>query len=210
MFGRWCFQGQALINGFNVGRYWPSQGPQVTLYIPAGVIRPAPASNVIVMFELEHSPSTSNRGSSDSIQLVDTPILNSRCFNSSSIESVVSSHSPKMFQRSLSWFTCQFAVQTGALSSIKGWCTNSADRCWSIYHSQLIAWSIGSLDQLVVWSTGHLINWCLAHVVFWSCAYWSVGFWSFEYMIDLTKKSIYHVHVIAWSINHLINCFPRH
>jgi len=51
-----CVQGQLFINGFNVGRYWPTAGPQVTLYIPAGILRAAPSQNNIVMLELEKCP----------------------------------------------------------------------------------------------------------------------------------------------------------
>lgn len=60
----------AFVNGINAGRYWPSAGPQVTLYIPATYLIPAPGVNTIVMLELE-------RVSRDlSIALVDKPILN--------------------------------------------------------------------------------------------------------------------------------------
>ena len=49
-------QGQLFINGFNVGRYWPTAGPQVTLYIPAGVLYASPRQNHIVILELEKCP----------------------------------------------------------------------------------------------------------------------------------------------------------
>ncbi|KAJ7380055.1 Beta-galactosidase-1-like protein [Desmophyllum pertusum] len=34
------FKGQAFVNGFNIGRYWPVVGPQVTLYVPASTLYP--------------------------------------------------------------------------------------------------------------------------------------------------------------------------
>lgn len=49
-------QGVVFLNGFNLGRYWPVMGPQVTLYVPAPVFRPHPQVNVLVVFELEWSP----------------------------------------------------------------------------------------------------------------------------------------------------------
>lgn len=51
-----CVQGQLFINGFNVGRYWPTAGPQVTLYVPAGILRASPRQNHIVVLELEKCP----------------------------------------------------------------------------------------------------------------------------------------------------------
>jgi len=95
------FKGQAYINGFNVGRYWPVVGPQVTLYVPAGVLYAAPKPNIVVLVELDSSPSTflssaqrqSNRVQSDddmvdAIEFVDQPIINSRCFSRSSVEAL--------------------------------------------------------------------------------------------------------------------------
>ena len=49
-------KGQAFVNGFNVGRYWPVVGPQQTLFVPANVLslKGNPAS--IVLLELDSSP----------------------------------------------------------------------------------------------------------------------------------------------------------
>jgi hypothetical protein len=47
------FQGQALINGFNLGRYWPTLGPQVTLYVPGLYIKPYPETNILTILELD-------------------------------------------------------------------------------------------------------------------------------------------------------------
>ncbi|KAL9274454.1 Beta-galactosidase 17-like protein [Drosera capensis] len=44
-------KGIAFINNFNLGRYWPSLGPQCNLYVPAPVLRHG--KNIVVLFELE-------------------------------------------------------------------------------------------------------------------------------------------------------------
>jgi len=44
------------INGFNLGRYWPVAGPQITLYLPASLLKPHPETNTFVLFELERAP----------------------------------------------------------------------------------------------------------------------------------------------------------
>ncbi|GAB2293347.1 Beta-galactosidase 17 [Dionaea muscipula] len=44
-------KGIALINNFNLGRYWPSLGPQCNLYIPGPVLHHG--QNTLVLFELE-------------------------------------------------------------------------------------------------------------------------------------------------------------
>ncbi|NXO38969.1 BGAL galactosidase, partial [Locustella ochotensis] len=48
-------KGQIWINGFNLGRYWPARGPQLTLYVPGNVLV-ASAPNNITVLELERSP----------------------------------------------------------------------------------------------------------------------------------------------------------
>lgn len=57
------------MNGINIGRYWPSAGPQITLYVPATFLVPHPGLNTIVMLELEGVPENL------SISLTDKPIL---------------------------------------------------------------------------------------------------------------------------------------
>jgi hypothetical protein len=42
-------KGQLFVNGFNLGRYWPSKGPQVTLYVPEPIIQPM---NTVLIIEL--------------------------------------------------------------------------------------------------------------------------------------------------------------
>ena len=44
-------KGQLFINGVNMGRYWPTKGPQQTLYIPRDVIKAG--VNDVIVFELE-------------------------------------------------------------------------------------------------------------------------------------------------------------
>ncbi|XP_071949868.1 beta-galactosidase-like isoform X2 [Antedon mediterranea] len=65
-------KGQAFINGFNLGRYWPARGPQITLYVPATILKPK--DNVIVLFELETAPC--NTASSCTVDFIDRAILN--------------------------------------------------------------------------------------------------------------------------------------
>ncbi|XP_033639691.1 beta-galactosidase-like [Asterias rubens] len=69
-------KGQAFINGFNLGRYWPTEGPQITLYVPAFVLNPT--QNTLVLFETEHSPcNTSDPFAICSVEFIDRPIINS-------------------------------------------------------------------------------------------------------------------------------------
>lgn len=44
-------KGVAFVNGFNIGRFWPSFGPQCNLYVPAPILRHG--ENVVVILELE-------------------------------------------------------------------------------------------------------------------------------------------------------------
>ncbi|KAL2493243.1 Beta-galactosidase 17 [Abeliophyllum distichum] len=44
-------KGIAFVNEFNVGRFWPSRGPQCNLYVPAPILREG--ENILVIFELE-------------------------------------------------------------------------------------------------------------------------------------------------------------
>ncbi|KAI1304945.1 Beta-galactosidase [Halotydeus destructor] len=50
----WC-KGVAYVNGINLGRYWPDEGPQVTLYVPGVWLRPG-SLNYITLFETEQAP----------------------------------------------------------------------------------------------------------------------------------------------------------
>lgn len=61
-------KGVVLVNGFNLGRYWPSIGPQVTLYVPGSILRPYPQENTVTVFETELVPSDL-----PTVQFVDAP-----------------------------------------------------------------------------------------------------------------------------------------
>eukprot|EP00066_Takifugu_rubripes_P028711 XP_011617977.1 PREDICTED: beta-galactosidase isoform X2 [Takifugu rubripes] len=63
-------KGQVWINGFNVGRYWPARGPQVTLFVPANILSTAGPNNVTVL-ELQGAPC-----SSCYVEFTASPLLN--------------------------------------------------------------------------------------------------------------------------------------
>ncbi|KAL7637272.1 UNVERIFIED_CONTAM: hypothetical protein RMT77_011984 [Armadillidium vulgare] len=65
-------KGYAWINDFLLGRYWPAVGPQVTLYIPSGLLHFD--DNKILLLELEKAPCKEN--SSCNVSLVDIPEVN--------------------------------------------------------------------------------------------------------------------------------------
>lgn len=44
-------KGIAWVNGFNLGWYWPTKGPQMTLYVPGPVLREG--RNDVLILELE-------------------------------------------------------------------------------------------------------------------------------------------------------------
>ncbi|TKS67301.1 Beta-galactosidase [Collichthys lucidus] len=48
-------KGQVWINGMNLGRYWPSRGPQQTLYVPGPLLSASQPNNITVL-ELEGAP----------------------------------------------------------------------------------------------------------------------------------------------------------
>ncbi|GFV89337.1 beta-galactosidase [Trichonephila clavipes] len=66
--------GVAFLNEFNLGRYWPIIGPQITLYAPSILFQKSPASNSITLLELENSPCHKN--DTCTVQFIDTPIVN--------------------------------------------------------------------------------------------------------------------------------------
>ncbi|XP_077574345.1 beta-galactosidase [Stigmatopora nigra] len=68
---KWC-KGQVWINGFNLGRYWPSRGPQLTLFVPANILSTDTPNNVTVL-ELEAAPCLLG---SCTVEFTTTPILN--------------------------------------------------------------------------------------------------------------------------------------
>uniref|UniRef100_A0A914E9G0 Beta-galactosidase n=1 Tax=Acrobeloides nanus TaxID=290746 RepID=A0A914E9G0_9BILA len=50
-------KGQLFINGYNLGRYWPIAGPQITLYVPQPIIQ---QMNTVVLIELVGQSSAQN------------------------------------------------------------------------------------------------------------------------------------------------------
>ncbi|XP_005106715.1 beta-galactosidase isoform X2 [Aplysia californica] len=66
-------KGQAIVNNFNLGRYWPSRGPQVTLYVPKPVFNSHTSQNQLFLFELERAPCST--ASNCSVTFTDVPYL---------------------------------------------------------------------------------------------------------------------------------------
>ena len=73
------FKGQLFINGYNIGRYWPVRGPQETLFVPKGVLRPA--KNIVVLVEFDYSPCQEANDGQCHVQFLDNPILNGTTHN---------------------------------------------------------------------------------------------------------------------------------
>lgn len=48
------FQGIAFVNGFNLGRYWPVIGSQITLYVPKNILHYG--KNNLTLVELQKAP----------------------------------------------------------------------------------------------------------------------------------------------------------
>uniref|UniRef100_A0A8C0IGI1 Beta-galactosidase n=1 Tax=Bubo bubo TaxID=30461 RepID=A0A8C0IGI1_BUBBB len=65
-------KGQIWINGFNLGRYWPARGPQLTLFVPGNILVSSVPNNITVL-ELEHSPCSTQ---ACEIEFVDKPNIN--------------------------------------------------------------------------------------------------------------------------------------
>ncbi|XP_063076269.1 beta-galactosidase [Engraulis encrasicolus] len=65
-------KGQVWINGFNLGRYWPDRGPQVTLFVPANILSTSLPNNVTVL-ELESDPCTPGLCT---VEFTTVPVLN--------------------------------------------------------------------------------------------------------------------------------------
>lgn len=70
-------KGQIWINGFNLGRYWPARGPQITLYVPKHILSTSAPNNITVL-ELEKSPCDVKPCV---VEFVDTPVLNATVSN---------------------------------------------------------------------------------------------------------------------------------
>ncbi|XP_035424762.1 beta-galactosidase isoform X6 [Cygnus atratus] len=65
-------KGQIWINGFNLGRYWPARGPQLTLFVPRNILVSSVPNNITVL-ELEHSHCSTQ---ACEIEFVDKPVIN--------------------------------------------------------------------------------------------------------------------------------------
>ncbi|XP_061536062.1 beta-galactosidase [Phycodurus eques] len=70
-------KGQVWINGFNLGRYWPSRGPQLTLFVPGSILSTDAPNNVTVL-ELEATPCLSGPCT---VEFTTAPILNATVQN---------------------------------------------------------------------------------------------------------------------------------
>lgn len=64
-------KGQIWINGFNLGRFWPERGPQLTLFVPRNILSNAAPNNITVL-ELEAAPCTSGPCT---VEFTDVPVL---------------------------------------------------------------------------------------------------------------------------------------
>ncbi|KAM7336878.1 hypothetical protein ACRRTK_002997 [Alexandromys fortis] len=69
-------KGQVWINGFNLGRYWPARGPQMTLFVPRHILTTS-APNNITMLELEHAPCADGTSELCTVEFVDRPVIGS-------------------------------------------------------------------------------------------------------------------------------------
>ena len=68
-------KGVVFVNNFNLGRYWPVKGPQKTLYVPANILKPSPATNEILVFEIDSAPCQPPDYADCFVEFVDTPDL---------------------------------------------------------------------------------------------------------------------------------------
>ncbi|XP_037381710.1 beta-galactosidase [Talpa occidentalis] len=71
-FSGWT-KGQVWINGFNLGRYWPAWGPQLTLFVPRHILVTS-APNSVTVLELERAPCDGDPQLC-AVQFVDKPVL---------------------------------------------------------------------------------------------------------------------------------------
>ena len=67
-------KGQAFVNGFNLGRYWPVIGPQISMFVPANVLSLRPKFASVMLFELDGAPCKSSE--TCFVEFKDTPSLN--------------------------------------------------------------------------------------------------------------------------------------
>ncbi|KAJ8782678.1 hypothetical protein J1605_009997 [Eschrichtius robustus] len=72
-FSGWT-KGQVWINGFNLGRYWPARGPQMTLFVPQHILVTS-APNTIIVLELERAPCGHGGPELCTVEFVDRPVI---------------------------------------------------------------------------------------------------------------------------------------
>ncbi|GAB1597998.1 beta-galactosidase-like [Argonauta hians] len=80
-------KGQVYVNGFNLGRYWSTRGPQIRLFVPKTVL--VPGINTVTLFELEGAPCYD--AGPCMVTFVDTPLINATHANT--LSSLLSSSS---------------------------------------------------------------------------------------------------------------------
>ena len=74
-------KGVAFVNDFNLGRYWTAKGPQKTLFVPANILKPTPAANRIVVFEIDSAPCVPPDYTRCFVEFTDTPDLGVHMWN---------------------------------------------------------------------------------------------------------------------------------
>ncbi|XP_044311476.1 beta-galactosidase isoform X2 [Varanus komodoensis] len=79
-------KGQVWINGFNLGRYWPVRGPQLTVFVPSNILVSSSPNNITVL-ELEKSPCDTQKCL---VEFTDKPILNATLYYENSNEMLFS------------------------------------------------------------------------------------------------------------------------
>nr|XP_039251823.1 beta-galactosidase-like [Styela clava] len=72
--GSWT-SGYVLVNGFNLGKFQPKQGPQITLYLPTKTILTDEPILHFTLFEMNPSPTCAVASSSCTINLIDHPMI---------------------------------------------------------------------------------------------------------------------------------------
>lgn len=66
-------KGIAVVNGRNIGRYWPTEGPQMTLYVPAEFLKIG--ENLVMMVELEGAGEACTSTNACVADFIDHPIF---------------------------------------------------------------------------------------------------------------------------------------
>jgi len=74
-------KGVAWINGFNLGRYWPAVGPQMTLYVPKFLLKQNPDVNNIILFEQDQPPCDSSSKTTCIVSFIEIPDINGKTPN---------------------------------------------------------------------------------------------------------------------------------